>query len=695
MNIDEIIKSEEKPNIEFKRQWYTNSSKLDEKGWGECIKDIISLANSNIGYINKSSYLVIGVDDVERDENKNKRLHEVKQIGMLSNLQALKDRILRKVSSACSPNLSNIEIKILEYNSTNILLVIIPPPLGLLKLDRDLNTRGMLFKKGTVLIRVGQDISVASPIEINALQNEVNNSHKPKINIKHNVPQPDYINFIGRDDEIKKLLNLLDVNNRSWIVVIDGVGGVGKSALALEIAHHYIRLYNNGLDNNFFDAIIWVSAKTSHLTADGIKPKYQAINTIKDIYTTIENTLESNFSNNFNKHEYYIYINKILTKQRTLIIVDNLETIDDPQVDEFLRDLPSPTKCIVTTRHRIDVAYPIRLTGLPKNDGYYLIEQECRKKGVAISSDDIDLLYKRTGGLPLAIVWCIAQVAYGYDIKDIFYRLGNPNSDIIKFSFEQSLSAIKNKPPHLLLIIISLSSSINREQLFSISGLSKLDCDEGLVSLEKLSLINKKGSSFDLLPLVRDYVLSTINSFKTEQINKILIDLTKIKASVSPYLLSVDYYNNYLDIQDDVADLILTFIYEYDNYYDEHSVYYYLSDLERIGGKKSIACFKSMLEYHHHLQSVTSNWVEELSIEALIKYQEFNFLIGLLQENNSLKEMIRSKLCKINHGKLRSIIKKYCNEKQLPVSIRKKITEYLLSNNLKTNYMANKQFHWM
>ena len=62
-------------------------------------------------------------------------------------------------------------------------------------------------------------------------------------------------------------------------------------------------------------------------------------------------------------------VRNALTKQRTLLVVDNLETVDDENVITFLIELPAPTKAIVTTRHRLDVAYPIRLKGMDENDG--------------------------------------------------------------------------------------------------------------------------------------------------------------------------------------------------------------------------------------------------------------------------------------------------------------------------------------
>ena len=51
-DISVLLKKEESPTVEFKRQWYwddsTPSEEMSDK-WGELLKDLISLAN---GYLN-------------------------------------------------------------------------------------------------------------------------------------------------------------------------------------------------------------------------------------------------------------------------------------------------------------------------------------------------------------------------------------------------------------------------------------------------------------------------------------------------------------------------------------------------------------------------------------------------------------------------------------------------------------------
>jgi hypothetical protein len=77
---------------------------------------------------------------------------------------------------------------------------------------------------------------------------------KPKV--YHNLPQPDYARFVGRKAELKQIRQLLSPKTRHFVVTIDGIGGVGKSALALEVAHTFLRHYDKLPEAERFAAII-------------------------------------------------------------------------------------------------------------------------------------------------------------------------------------------------------------------------------------------------------------------------------------------------------------------------------------------------------------------------------------------------------------------------------------------------------
>ncbi len=331
--------------------------------------------------------------------------------------------------------------------------------------------------------------------------------------VMHNVPQPDYGEFIGRDEEIKKVVSLLRPVPHSQypVVTIDGIGGVGKSALALEVANRYLYNYDHLPSEERFDAIIWTSAKETVLTAEGIQTRPQVLRTLLDIYAAIAITLQrEDITRARTEKEQTELIRNALTNQRTLIIVDNLETVDDEKVSTFIHEIPYPTKAIITTRHRLDVAYPVRLAGMPKEDALKLIAQECTKKNVILTSDGANRLFERTAGIPLALVWSIGLMGK-YEIENVLEKLGDAEENIAEFCFKAVLESIQSEPAYKLLLALALfATDASRESLGAISRLPIRDRDDGLARLEVLSLVDKQADRFKLLPLTKTYVLAEL-----------------------------------------------------------------------------------------------------------------------------------------------------------------------------------------
>lgn len=334
--------------------------------------------------------------------------------------------------------------------------------------------------------------------------------------IQHNLPQPDYERFIGRKEEIKKIKELLSSSTRHFVITIDGVGGVGKTALALEAAYEHIRRYKRISKKDRFNVIVWATAKKSFLSGDGIIERHQSLHNLKDIYSAICWLLKRpDILKADGKHQDNL-IRHALTQQRTLLIIDNLETVDDERMLSFVKDVPSPTKVLITTRHRIDVAFPIRLLGMNEAEAKELIADECKKKNVHLSDENKEKLFKRTGGIPLAIAWSIAQMGLGYRPDTVLTRLGEPTSDIAKFCFEGVMDQIRGKSEYKLLMALAfLDNNADRKTLGDLTGLAELDRDEGLMMLEKLSLVSRAENIFSILPLTMTYSKAELSKNQT------------------------------------------------------------------------------------------------------------------------------------------------------------------------------------
>jgi len=349
---------------------------------------------------------------------------------------------------------------------------------------------------------------------------------------KHNLPHPK--KFIGREKEIRKILGVLRPypHSQEHLISIDGVGGIGKSALAIEIAYVLMRQDYNAEIEVQFESIIWASAKRNVLTTDGIISRPQIIRTLDQIYTTIAVTLGHPQITRLKFDKQFDAIRSLLTQQRTLLIIDNLETIDDEEIISFLRELPAPTKCIVTSRHRIDVAYPIRLLGMEPNEAEALIQNECARRETSLAPADSKKLFTRTGGVPLAMVLSIAQIAKGLGVDTVLERLGKQTNDIARFCFEFSLEHISPSAWKLLMALSIFSAGAARDDLGEVAELNEYDRDEGVAELETLSLINHSRDKFWMLPLSLEYVQDRMLGERQDVIARLKHNFAKVYMNI-------------------------------------------------------------------------------------------------------------------------------------------------------------------
>lgn len=340
--------------------------------------------------------------------------------------------------------------------------------------------------------------------------------------VRHNLPQYDPSRFVGRQEELATLRRLLLLTDRTWVITVNGSGGVGKSELVLALADGYAQNYATLANSERFQAIVWFSAKQWLLTLDGIVSRGRWSQTLSELYVAIARTLGLQNIIEADEVVRRELVIDALTRQRTLLIIDDIETVKDETLISFIREVPFPTKVIVTTRHRIDVAREIRLTGLSPEDAYQLINQEASLKGLTLAGGDRERLYELTDGVPLAMIWTVGKMAFGLTPAVALRQLTEPRADINRFCLEADIELIGTRDAYPLLLALALCThDATREALGAAAGLEDDNSrrDQGLYDLEVLSLVNRDRDTdrFSLLPLTRHYLMSRLASAKEMQ----------------------------------------------------------------------------------------------------------------------------------------------------------------------------------
>jgi tetratricopeptide (TPR) repeat protein len=343
----------------------------------------------------------------------------------------------------------------------------------------------------------------------------------------HNLFQPDYTRFIGRQKELDWLRRHLSPIDRAWQMVIAGIGGVGKSSLALAIAHEYRERYHELPPEERFDAIIWITAKEEILTIKGRKPSSPPgliSRTLEDMYTAIAQTLEREDITRAVPGDQDQLVQKALSTQRTLLIVDNMETVTDERVQSFLYNLPVSTKCIITSREWIDVAAVLKLIGLPFEEAEYLINEEATARDVKLNEPQRQQLYRRTAGLPLPIKLSLARMASGETFEQVIRWLGDATGDLPEYCVKGQIDIARQRDPNAWKLLLACSlfdqdSGVTREALSYVADLSLADRDEGLAVLQRLTLlIRDDDDRFWVLPMVQGYAGAELVSIDFSEI---------------------------------------------------------------------------------------------------------------------------------------------------------------------------------
>ncbi|MBV9229637.1 MAG: hypothetical protein JOZ18_10020, partial [Chloroflexi bacterium] len=334
----------------------------------------------------------------------------------------------------------------------------------------------------------------------------------------HNLPHPDYTRFIGRHSQLDWLKQCLS-SERIWQIGITGIGGVGKSALALAIAHYYREQFEELQPRERFEAIIWISAKEETLRVRGREKSSLSgltLRTLEDIYTTIAQTLgREDITRALPKEQDYL-VQKALNTQRTLLIIDNFESVLDERVRTFLYELPMSTKCIITSREWIDIAAVLRLTGLPHEEAEHLINEEAATRSVILDQRQRWQLYECTSGLPLPIKLSLARVASGEIFEQVMRWLETATGDLPEYSVKGQFEAAHRRDPNAWRLLLACSlfdqaAGASREALGSIAGLSSAERDDGLTVLQQLSLLTcSQSNRFSMLPMVQSYAAAEL-----------------------------------------------------------------------------------------------------------------------------------------------------------------------------------------
>lgn len=333
--------------------------------------------------------------------------------------------------------------------------------------------------------------------------------------IQTNLPAM-YGEVVGRESDIQRVIDALA--SPSWpLVCLKGFAAIGKTMLANQVARHYV---TETTEHEIrFEAVVWISTRGRPAQTKWLN---EVLDTVARVlgYPNIEQIPEDQ------KKET---VKQLLEFRPTLIVVDNYETIEDAELNDWMETIPVPSKGLLTARpsHGIEQlrnVWFINLSGLDTASSLLLIRRHAERLGLkavqAASDATLYPLVEISEGSPFIIELSLGYIKQGrLTFQQVVQNLGKADAtmeSVFDYLFAHTWELMSWPTRYLLIVGPFFAGPTTREELAAASGLKERRFDEALNQLVELGLLEISeelditGMRYSMHPITRAFAQSKL-----------------------------------------------------------------------------------------------------------------------------------------------------------------------------------------
>ena len=362
----------------------------------------------------------------------------------------------------------------------------------------------------------------------------------------HNLPEPEFddTGYIGRRKEISEITDLI-IQEKYPVISIIGNGGIGKTAITVKILYDLI-------DNpqNPYEAIIWVSLKAKTLSNGEFVEIQNAIQTTNEMLkqTQKEVIINDNISPKDN-------IINFMKNFKTLLVIDNLETINDTNINEFIKSVPKESNILITSRTGLgELEYRYNLSGMNQSDGIKYFRELSKYYGLDIYKNNDKTIEKLVKEIlysnPLSIKWYINGVYNG--IREEI--LQNNKSKLIEFCMSNVYEKLSEEAKEILRLFQIEDFEMTYGEIEFYIEKDEIEMKKAINELLSTNMMHLKNTEYQIDIMAKDYLQlheTPSEEFidkiarKKKQLNDMLqnIKVKKENSILDPNSILYDYEN--------------------------------------------------------------------------------------------------------------------------------------------------------
>lgn len=318
----------------------------------------------------------------------------------------------------------------------------------------------------------------------------------------------DVPHFVGREKELAGFCEVLVHSTGQNIYCLTGMGGIGKTALAIHTAHV--------LRDRFPDGVLWANVATSKPLA---------------ILDSWARPYDHKFSGLPDLDSRAAAVRGLLADKRVLVILDDVQSAE--QVRPLL---PGGSQCTVllTTRDlELAVAltaYEYPLSALTPLEGRQLMSRILGDERVMAEEEFADEICRLLGHLPLAVEIAARRLASRrrWQLADLAERLRDEKNRLdelkisdkeVRASFAMSWGVLdEDLRKSFALLAVFEGRAFRASALAAVAGLDRRTAEDRLYALVALSLVSEEGKTrYRQHPLLADFARERLEGLGQDQ----------------------------------------------------------------------------------------------------------------------------------------------------------------------------------
>ena len=333
----------------------------------------------------------------------------------------------------------------------------------------------------------------------------------------YRIIRPDYDDFINRPRLCHQVMFGLG-DDRTYVTSLTGIGGAGKTALA---CWGVLEAYNARM----FEFIVSLSAKDRELSPTGIRPIVPTLTSFSSLLDEILDVTGFSELKSSSDADKETEVRSLIRGERCLLFIDNLETIDDSRILQFLDTLPKPVKAIITSRRaRVrHAAYPVDVGVFELPEAVKFLDLQAERRGKAflldLPSDRKKALAQASSLLPLVIEWFVGQVKDLNETATFESALTGSTKtgeELLEFCFRRINDQLSPPAKRVLRVMSIFEKPEPLEPIASGAQLPSQFADDALEELRECALVEAthdprvNSLTYSMLPLTRKFAYSEL-----------------------------------------------------------------------------------------------------------------------------------------------------------------------------------------